>query len=71
MQQKWFMCNKPLFIIDIVQVSIGGTAKTNFVSIKNTAFISVLLMPNTDPTLCKSYHSLSLINTDTKTISKI
>lgn len=36
----------------------------------NTALITVLLKPNKDPSLCSSYHPLSLINTDMKIISK-
>ena len=36
----------------------------------NTATISLLLKPNKDPTSPSSYRPLSLINTDTKMISK-
>ena len=36
----------------------------------NTALITLILKPYKDPTQCSSHHSLTLINTDVKIISK-
>uniref|UniRef100_A0A3B1ID19 Reverse transcriptase domain-containing protein n=1 Tax=Astyanax mexicanus TaxID=7994 RepID=A0A3B1ID19_ASTMX len=56
----------PLFNRMISEIKQNAKLPTNM----NTAIISLHLKPNKDPTLPSSYRPLSLMNTDTKIISK-
>ncbi len=65
-EQFWALLLSPLFLKVIFEIHQSSTIPHDM----NSVYITLNLKPKKDPTHCSNYCPISLINTDTKIISK-